>query len=591
MTLHHLPDLQRWLQAHCEGSDRVSGGLVVLAPAGPSEALPAAEWPADGSMTAALAAVAQAALQRSRRVAVAPTVVAPDAAHNRVIALPLRAGERTLGAVALAVNAEDGKAVEAMFGELEQAGLAIVERLDRPLAIDNGSDAARVLHLQDTLLRHAGLAEGALALTGDLAPMLGCERVALAVVDGDELDLLAVSNSAEFRPRQELLRSMAAAMQEAIDQDARVVYPAPAAAPACIVLAHADLHARSGHLLASVPLVAAGRPVGALLAEWRGISPPVEAQLALLDSLACAIGPLVALSRRAERGWRARSGDALQAARARFGRRGQPAPKLLALGAAGMLAAAIWLPLPYRVGAPAHVEGAQQRVVAAPMDGFLQLSHVRPGDAVRAGQPLVELASQDLLLEQRRWEGTLAQHENGYAAALARADRANFIITQGKAGEARAQLDLVRRQLARTRLVAPIDGIVIKGDLSQSLGAPVQRGDVLLTLAPTERHRLIVDVDERDIAHIAVGQTGRLALSSLPGDTLPFVVDRVTPVATVVDGRNAFEIEARLPPGTALLRPGLQGVAKIDAGRRSAAWIVGHRAVDWLRLALWSWSL
>ena len=421
--------------------------------------------------------------------------------------------------------------------------------------------------------------------------MLGCERVSLAVVEGDELDLVAVSNSAEFSPARDLLRSMTAAMQEAIDQDARVVYPAAAAGPARIVLAHAELQARTGHRLASVPLVAAGRAVGALLAEWRGAVTPSPAQLALLDSLACAIGPVVALGRRAERPWKARAGDALRAAGRRFGRQGGAAPRLAAAGVAAALAAAAWLPLPYRVGAPAHVEGAQQRVVAAPMDGFLQKNHVRPGDIVRAGDPLVELASQDLLLEQRRWEGTLAQHENGYAAALARADRASFIITQGKAGEARAQLELVRQQLARSRLVAPIDGIVIKGDLSQSLGAPVQRGDALLTLAPLERYRLIVEVDERDIAFVAVGQTGRLALSSMPGDTLAFVVERVTPVATVVEGRNAFEIEARLPASAPLLRPGLQGVAKIDVGQRPALWIVGHRAADWLRLALWSWSL
>jgi multidrug resistance efflux pump len=241
------------------------------------------------------------------------------------------------------------------------------------------------------------------------------------------------------------------------------------------------------------------------------------------------------------------------------------------------------------VGAPARIEGAVQRVVAAPMDGFLHKSHVRPGDTVRAGDLLAELADQDLVLEQRRWEGALAQHENGYAAALARADRSQFVITQGKAGEAQAQLELVRQQLARTRLMAPIDGVVIKGDLSQSLGAPVQRGNALMTLAPAERYRLIVEVDERDIASVKPGQTGQLALASLPAETMDFVVERVTPVAAVRDGRNAFEVEARLLNEAPLLRPGLEGVAKIAVGERPAAWIWGHRGLDWLRLALWSW--
>ena len=587
----HDASVQRWLQDHCESSARVAGGLVVFTNAGHGSAQTVAEWPATGSMTPPLAAAAQAAVQRARPVIVAPPVASTDSLHNRVISLPLRCGDRTLGAVALAVHAADGPAIEALLEDLELASGRIGERLGAadPAASAAATDAARVLQLQATLLRHATLADGALALLTELAPMLGCDRVSLGVVSAGELEVLAVSNSAEFKGEQELLRLMAAAMQEAADQGARVVYPAPATGPARIVLAHADLHARSGQALAGVALVHAGRAVGALLAEWRGAAPPGAAQLALLDSVACAVGPLLALSRRAERSWRARTADALRAGWARATRRDDPLPKLLAAAFALGLAAATAWPVTYRVGAPARIEGAVQRVIAAPIDGFLQKNHVRPGDSVRAGDVLVELADQDLLLEQRKWETALTQHENGYAAALARADRAQFVITQGKAGEARAQLDLVRQQLARTRLVAPIDGVVIKGDLGQALGAPVQRGDALLTLAPAERFRLIVEVDERDIASVKAGQGGQLALASLPAETLAFTVERVTPVATARDGRNAFEVEARLRDAAPLLRPGLQGIAKIDAGERSIAWIWGHRGVDWLRLALWSW--
>ncbi len=587
----HQPSVQRWLQDHCESSGRVSGGLVILTGAGPGQAQTIAEWPASGAMTPSLAAAAQAAAQRTRPVAVTPSVATPDSDHNRIIALPLRADDRTLGAVALAVHVTDGVAADALFKDLELAIADIGDAIRLPTWGDPASEsAARMLQLQDTLVRHDTLAAGTLALVGDLAALLGCERVSLGVVDDATVGLVAVSNSAEVKPEQELLRLVEAAMQEATDQGARVAYPAAPMGVARIVLAHAELHARSGHAVAAVPLVMAGRVVGALLAEWHPASPPDEQQLALLDSVACAVGPLVALTQRAERPWRARAADQLRAGWARMTRRSDPLPKLLALALAAGLAACAWLPLDYRVGAPARIEGAVQRVVAAPQDGFLHKSHVRPGDTVRAGDLLVEMADQDLVLEQRRWQSALTQHENGYAAALARADRSQFVITQGKAGEARAQLELVRQQLARTRLLAPIDGVVIKGDLSQALGAPVQRGDALMTLAPAERYRLIVEVDERDIAHVKPGQTGQLALASLPAETLGFVVERVTPVATARDGRNAFEVEARLLIAAPLLRPGLQGVAKIAVGERPAMWILGHRALNWLRLALWSWA-
>ena len=590
MSALHLPSLQRWLQDHCESSDRVAGGLVIAASGVPGQAQTVAEWPAGGGMTQPLNAVAHAAVQRARRVMVAPTVMAADARHNRVISLPVRSGERTLGAVALAVQVGDGESVEALFEDLERASADLGDNFSAAPAAQPGGDAARVLELQDTLLRHATFTEGALAFVSDLAPMLGCERVALGVLEGGEMNIVAVSNSAEFKGAQELLRLMAGAMQEAADQGARVVYPAAPTDTMRIVLAHADLAARSGHAVASVALVQGGRAVGALLAEWRSADTPGESKLALLDSLACVIGPLVSLSQRAERSWAARSAELLRRAGSRMTRRHDPLPKLMAAVVVAALVVASVVPVDYRVGAPARIEGAVQRVLAAPMDGFLHKSHVRPGDSVRAGELLVELADQDLVLEQRRWEGALNQQENGFAAALARSDRAQFVIAQGKAGEARAQLDLVRQQLARTRLLAPIDGVVIKGDLSQTLGAPVQRGDALMTIAPAEQYRLIVEVDERDIAHVQKGQRGELALASLPGDTLGFVVERVTPVASVRDGRNVFEVEARLNDAAPLLRPGLQGVAKVQAGERSVAWIWGHRSIDWLRMALWTWS-
>nr|MCU0924087.1 hypothetical protein [Burkholderiaceae bacterium] len=193
----HQPSVQRWLQDHCESSGLVSGGLVILTGSGPDEAQTIAEWPASGRMTPPLAAAAEAAAQRTRPVVVTPTVATPDSNHNRVIALPLRGADRTLGAVALAVHATDGQAVDALFKELELASADIGDSLRLPTWDTASDDAAHMLQLQDTLVRHPTLAAGALALVTDLAPMLGCERVSVGVVEGAAVGLVAVSNSAE----------------------------------------------------------------------------------------------------------------------------------------------------------------------------------------------------------------------------------------------------------------------------------------------------------------------------------------------------------------------------------------------------------
>jgi 3',5'-cyclic AMP phosphodiesterase CpdA len=155
--------------------------------------------------------------------------------------------------------------------------------------------------------------------------------------------------------------------------------------------------------------------------------------------------------------------------------------------------------------------------------------------------------------------------------------------------QAEAELALVEDHLARVQIRTPFDSLVVTGDLSQSIGAPVERGKVLFEVAPLEAYRVMLEVDERDIAEVEVGQKGHLVLSAFPGEPLPFTVAKLTPVSTTREGRNYFRVEAHLASTPARLRPGMEGIGKITIARRLLVWIWTHQAIDWLRLQLWSW--
>jgi hypothetical protein len=99
----------------------------------------------------------------------------------------------------------------------------------------------------------------------------------------------------------------------------------------------------------------------------------------------------------------------------------------------------------------------------------------------------------------------------------------------------------------------------------------------------------VLQVDDREIARLAVGQPGELVLSSLPDRTMRFTVSSITSVATQHDGRNVFRVEAQVQGAPARLRPGMEGVGKVVVGQRSLLWIWTHSFFDWLRLMLWSW--
>ncbi len=448
-----------------------------------------------------------------------------------------------------------------------------------------------LLRIQSAVLSQERFAAAAAALANELAAALSADCVYVGMLEKDAVEVAAVSRSAAPAQQAGLARTVANAMQEAIEQAATVVFPAPAEGQPRVTVAHAELDRVSGGRYCTIPLAAAGRVFGAITLQRARGDALSAGEIAVCEHVASLIGPILRLHRASERSWHERLLDAGSSAWMRVAGSGHWVTKAAAAALVVLAAALLFLPVNYWVGATARIEGSVQRALVAPVDGFVSKVGVRPGDRVAAGQVLVELAEQDLQLERRKWASELAQHENAGNAALARGDRAQYAVNQAKAEGARAQLALVDEQLARSRVTAPFDGIVIKGDLTQSIGAPVQRGQVLITIAPANEYRLIVEVDERDITDIKTGAAGALALAALPQSARTFQVARITPVAVARDGRNFFEVEgtlAGLPPS---VQPGLQGIAKIQAGRRSLAWIWTHRFTDWLRLTLWSWRI
>jgi multidrug efflux pump subunit AcrA (membrane-fusion protein) len=121
------------------------------------------------------------------------------------------------------------------------------------------------------------------------------------------------------------------------------------------------------------------------------------------------------------------------------------------------------------------------------------------------------------------------------------------------------------------------------------LGTPVELGKVLFQIAPLDDYRVILQVEERDIAHLVTGQRGELTLAGIPNQHMDFSVEQITPVSTSQEGRNYFRVEAHLFSPSERVRPGMEGVGKVIAGERKLIWIWTHNLINWLRLSAWKW--
>jgi len=243
----------------------------------------------------------------------------------------------------------------------------------------------------------------------------------------------------------------------------------------------------------------------------------------------------------------------------------------------------------YRVTSPAVLEGLVQRTIAAPFQGYVSSQEVRAGAIVEKGQVLATLDDRDLALERLRWSTTHRQRLAEYDRALAARERAEANIIRAQIDQAVAQIAILDEQLARTRITAPFDGIIVTGDLSQSVGTTVDRGQELFKIAPLEAYRVILEVDESDMEDIRHGQTGALRITSVPGEQLTYTVERITPIAEQAEGRNYFRVEATLQQGSEVVRPGMSGIAKTDVEERLLIHIWTDKAFDWVRLAMWKW--
>lgn len=432
--------------------------------------------------------------------------------------------------------------------------------------------------------------EAATACVTALAAQCGCDRVSLGMIKRGTVSVQALSHSARFDRKTDLLQTIGAAMEEALDQRAAVVFPPRPGHPLHIMQAHQDLANRYGsRAICSVPLYAHGKHIGVLTFE-RGTDRPFDEQtVAVCEALGGLTGPVLELKRREDRWLVTKTYDAGRDQLVALIGPGHLVLKTGTVAIAALLIGLATITGDFRVTAKAVLEGEVQRAAVAPFQGFLQTAPVRAGDVVQEGQVLATLQDHDLRLERLKQLSHREELTNQYRKALADRDPPKVEIAAAQLRQVNAELELATDKLARTKVVAPFDGVVVTGDWSQHLGSPIEEGKVLFEVAPLDTYRIVLQVDERDIAPLAVGQRGHLMLSAIPDETLAFTVEKITPVSTPKDGRNFFRVEAGLATTSPHLRPAMEGVGKIEIERRRLIWIWTREAFDWVRLKLWAW--
>lgn len=238
----------------------------------------------------------------------------------------------------------------------------------------------------------------------------------------------------------------------------------------------------------------------------------------------------------------------------------------------------LMLPMRYHVSASLELQPQMRRFIAVPFDGPLQSSSVRPGDLVEAGGLLAVINPREIEYELA---GSLAQWnqaEQERKTLMAKHDFAGSKLAELEAERLRLKTELLQHQRDHLEVCSPIAGIVVSGDLSQSEGMPMTRGETLFEIAPLGNLLVEIAIPEVDIAEVRTGMTVNYFLHSFPSRKIQGVIQRIQPRAELHNQDNVFMAEVTLRDPEGLYRPGMQGRASIVCDRHPLAWNLFHHA-------------
>lgn len=258
-----------------------------------------------------------------------------------------------------------------------------------------------------------------------------------------------------------------------------------------------------------------------------------------------------------------------------------------------------------------HVEAPYRVNIGSQITGVVADVPVTEGQLVKAGEPLIQLDDREARAAVVQIEGVVAQAEarlrqmqeltlpaaretlaqakatqtnaqqafgraqklasNGYGtrAALDEATKAldiaraqvrnaefqvytnrpggsDYVMVETQLAQARANLASAQSRLTYTVIRAPREGVLISRDVER--GNVVQPTAVLMKLSPTGETQLVVQIDEKNLGLIAIGQTAIASADAYAKQTFPAEVVFVNPAIDLQRASVEVKLQVKDPP-------------------------------------------
>ena len=258
---------------------------------------------------------------------------------------------------------------------------------------------------------------------------------------------------------------------------------------------------------------------------------------------------------------------------------------------AALAVAVLVFPVRLTVMAPGELVPSHPVVIRAALDGVVDVFHVQPNQIIKKDQPLfgfdealiqsrLEVASQALSTAETEYRQTSQQ-----ALTDARAKPQLAMLT-GKIEEKRAEVDFLREQLTRARVLAPQDGVALFDDPTEWIGRPVAVGERIMRIAAPGDTEVEAWLPLADAIALPTGSAVSLYLNASPLSAVNAQLRYLAHDAVQrPDGSFAYRVRATLLAPTEH-RVGLKGTAKLHGGWVPMVYWVMRRPLATMRSTL-----
>lgn len=511
-----------------------------------------------------------------------------------VLAFPIASSQGVMAVVSVLVLVEEDEILKAIMRQLQWGSSWLVCRYWERLEKQN-KDKSNQLSCRIDLLSHViseyDYEKAMAVLLREIATYMHCELCCYGELKRNRIVISQVSNISQFNKKMNRALCLEMAMNESVDQCKSLMFPENSTneLEAYVYLAHSRLQDTwPGQCFLTIPVKVRDQYMGAFTFIRRDSKPYTREECAYAESLLAFIAPLLDEKRRNSRFFLHKIKDDILSIFGRFFGKTYLPQKLFVLSVFAVVVYASAIKGEYRLSADALLSTKVQRAVVAPFDGYISDAPYRAGDRVTKGHIIVRFDDRDLQLERLRLSAEVNEYKGQQQEAISRHDRSLVAIVQARLEQVRSKLNLVERRIARAEITSDFDGLVVSGDLSQQLGATVSKGDILFEISPLKSLRVLLNVNEKRIAEVQVGQSGSLYLSAFPNKPLSIHINKITPVTLSQNGESFFRVEADVLGGGAYLQPGMEGVGKINIDERRLIGIWSRELLEWIRLQLWT---